>query len=216
MSGTQSSLFGGGSRWITNPKHLNCISNAKANISLKAASTTIHASSAAAFFTSAAVRGAQASITVADTYVTVANLTGSGFAFNFISPTHDGTFTPTIRITVDGTVYTIAPSAVAAAGNRLVIGPTTSGFISVSTAAAAIASDISGVNSAQDHGFTGSMVGGVQTVSGTVGIPSPEFALSLGMQALRFESSLLVEMKASGLSASSIDKQCAVTYRLDL
>lgn len=215
MSGTQSSLFGGGSRWITNPKHLNCISNAKANISLKAASTTIHASSAAAFFTSAAVRGAQASITVADTYVTVANLTGSGFAFNFISPTHDGTFTPTIRITVDGTVYTIAPSAVAAAGNRLVIGPTTSGYISASTVAT-LGPDISGVNSAQDHGFTGSMVGGVQTVSGTVGIPSPEFALSLGMQALRFESSLLVEMKASGLSASSIDKQCAVTYRLDL
>ena len=215
MSGTQSSLFGGGSRWITNPKHLNCISNAKANISLKAAPAAIHASSAAAFFTSAAVRGAQASITVADTYVTVANLTGSGFAFNFISPTHDGTFTPTIRITVDGTVYTIAPSAVAAAGNRLVIGPTTSGYISASTVAT-LGPDISGVNSAQDHGFTGSMVGGVQTVSGTVGIPSPEFALSLGMQALRFESSLLVEMKASGLSASSIDKQCAVTYRLDL
>ena len=215
MSGTQSSLFGGGSRWITNPKHLNCISNAKANISLKAASTTIHASSAAAFFTSAAVRGAQASITVANTYVTVANLTGSGFAFNFISPTHDGTFTPTIRITVDGTVYTIAPSAVAAAGNRLVIGPTTSGYISASTVAT-LGPDISGVNSAQDHGFTGSMVGGVQTVSGTVGIPSPEFALSLGMQALRFESSLLVEMKASGLSATAVDKQCAVTYRLDL
>ena len=215
MSGTQSSLFGGGSRWITNPKHLNCISNAKANISLKAAPAAIHASSAAAFFTSAAVRGAQASITVADTYVTVANLTGSGFAFNFISPTHDGTFTPTIRITVDGTVYTIAPSAVAAAGNRLVIGPTTSGFISASTVAT-LGPDISGVNSAQDHGFTGSMVGGVQTVSGTVGIPSPEFALSLGMQALRFESSLLVEMKASGLSATAVDKQCAVTYRLDL
>lgn len=215
MSGTQSSLFGGGSRWITNPKHLNCISNAKANISLKAAPAAIHASSAAAFFTSAAVRGAQASITVADTYVTVANLTGSGFAFNFISPTHDGTFTPTIRITVDGTVYTIAPSAVAAAGNRLVIGPTTSGYISASTVAT-LGPDISGVNSAQDHGFTGSMVGGVQTVSGTVGIPSPEFALSLGMQALRFESSLLVEMKASGLSATAVDKQCAVTYRLDL
>lgn len=215
MSGTQSSLFGGGSRWITNPKHLNCISNAKANISLKAAPTTIHASSAAAFFTSAAVRGAQASITVANTYVTVANLTGSGFAFNFISPTHDGTFIPIIRITVDGTVYTIAPSAVAAAGNRLVIGPTTSGFISASTVAT-LGPDISGVNSAQDHGFTGSMVGGVQTVSGTVGIPSPEFALSLGMQALRFESSLLVEMKASGLSATAVDKQCAVTYRLDL
>ena len=215
MSGTQSSLFGGGSRWITNPKHLNCISNAKANISLKAAPTTIHASSAAAFFTSAAVRGAQASITVADTYVTVANLTGSGFAFNFISPTHDGTFTPTIRITVDGTVYTIAPSAVAAAGNRLVIGPTTSGFISASTVAT-LGPDISGVNSAQDHGFTGSMVGGVQTVSGTVGIPSPEFALSLGMQAPRLEASLLVEMKASGLSATAVDKQCAVTYRLDL
>lgn len=215
MSGTQSSLFGGGSRWITNPKHLNCISNAKAAIFLKTTATSSQSSAASAFFTAIATRGAQASVSVADTYVTVANLTGSGFAFDFVSPTHDGTFTPTIRITVDGTVYTIAPSAVAAAGNRLVIGPTTSGTISTSTAAA-IGSDLSGINSASDLGFSGSMIGGVQTVSGTVGIPSPEFALSLGMQALRFESSLLVEMKASGLSASSIDKQCAVTYRLDL
>ena len=215
MSGTQSSLFGGGSRWISNPKHLNCIANPKSSIYAKGAATSQNASSTSAFFTSLALRGAQASVTVADTYVTVANLTGSGFAFDFVSPTHDGTFTPTIRITVDGTVYTLAPSAVFAAGNRMIVGPVTSGAISTSTAAT-IGSDLSGVNSASDNGFTGSMVGGVQTIMGIVGIPTPEFALSLGMQALRFESSLLVEMKASGLSASAIDKQCAVTYRLDL
>ncbi len=215
MSGTQSSLFGGGSRWITNPKHLNCIANPKSSIYAKWSATSQNASSASAFFTSLALRGAQASVTVADTYVTVANLTGSGFAFDFVSPTHDGTFTPTIRITVDGTVYTLAPSAVFAAGNRMIVGPVTSGAISTSVVAT-IGSDLSGVNSPSDNGFTGSMVGGVQTIMGIVGIPTPEFALSLGMQALRFESSLLVEMKASGLSASAIDKQCAVTYRLDL
>lgn len=215
MSGTQSSLFGGGSRWISNPKHLNCIANPKSSIYAKASPTFLNASSTSAFFTSIALRGAQASVTVANTYVTVANLTGSGFAFDFVSPTHDGTFTPTIRITVDGTVYTLAPSAVFAAGNRMIVGPVTSGAISTSNSAT-IGSDLSGINSASDNGFTGSMVGGVQTISGSVGIPTPEFALSLGMQALRFESSLLVEMKASGLSASAVDKQCAVTYRLDL
>lgn len=207
------------SRWITNPKHLNAIAAPKGQIYAKTSATTSQASSAAGFFTAIALRGAQTSIASANTFVTVANLKGAGFAFNFISPTHDGgTFTPTIRITVDGVVYTVTPSAAFAIGARLVLGPTTNGSISLSTAAA-VGPDIPGVNSPADCGFQGSMVGGVPTMGGAgnnIGIPTPDWIQSLGMQALRFEQSLKVEMACDNLSATAVDKQCAVTYRLDL
>ena len=219
MSGSLSTYTGGGSRYLTNPKHLNALSVAKANIKLKTSSTGVSDLSAGAGFTALALRGLQTSITIADTYVTVGSLTGPGFAFNFVSPTHDGgTHTPTMRITVDGTVYTIAPSAAQAIGNRMVLGPTTLGIPSTSTAAT-IGSDLSGINSASDIGFVGSSAGGLVVLSGAgqvVSFPTPEEALSYMMQCLRFESSLLVEMKCSALSGTAVDKQCGFTFRMDL
>lgn len=216
MSGSQSALFGGGSRYITNPKHLSAFAAAGSVINVKTSTTTIQTTAAAAAFTALALRGAQASVSVADTYVTVANLTGAGFMFNCISPTHDTlSFTPTFRITVDGVVYTVAPSTTFVNLYRMVLGPVTSGLPSIS-GIATIGSDIPGVNSPTDVGFLSAMVGGVPTTTGNIAIPTPEQILAFQMQCLRFESSLLVEMKTSLLGSTAINKQCAVTYRMDL
>ena len=205
------------SRYITNPKHLSLISVPKALIVVKTAQSTTAAMDAAGGFTALARRGASASISVADTYVTVANLSGAGFLFNCISPTHDGAaFTPTFRITVDGTAYVIAPSAVQLLGNRVVLGPITQGTPATS-AAAAIGTDVISVNASADAGFQTASVGGVTTqITTAIGIPTPEMILSNNMQCLRFETSLVVEMKASLLSGTAVDKQCAVTFRMDL
>lgn len=216
MSGNQTTLFGGGSRYITNPKHLSAFAAAGSVINVKTSATTLQTTAAAAAFTALALRGAQASVSVADTYVTVANLTGAGFMFNCISPTHDTlSFTPTFRITVDGVVYTLAPSTTFVNLYRMVLGPVTSGLPSIS-GISTIGSDIPGVNSPTDLGFQTAMVGGVPTATGNISIPTPEQILAFQMQCLRFESSLLVEMKTSLLGSTSINKQCAVTYRLDL
>lgn len=212
MSGTQSALFGGGSRWISNPKQLNRLAALNTRLQLKTAFNTLIDSSAAGFFTALALRGAQASISVADTYVTVASLSGSGFLVNCVSPTHTAAFTPTFRITVDGTQYILSPSAAQTLAWRMVLGPTISGG---NTAAG----DATFVNSSLDNGFQAAQVGGlVQMGAATVltSLPTPETVLSLGLQALRFESSLLVEMKCDLLSANAVDKQGGATYVLDL
>lgn len=208
----------GASRWITNPKHLVNVSVQNDKLGLKNTLTTQQLSDAASFFTTIATRGASASITVADTYVTLCDLTGAGFMVNAISPTHTASFTPTIRITVDGIAYTIAPSAAQTAYYRFVLGTLTNYLSIVSVSTAAVAGDIISPNSAQDSGFAGSRTGGVVQAStnGVLGVPSPDAALSYGFPVLRFESSLKVEVKCSDLSGTAADKQCGVTYRLDL
>ena len=219
MAGNLSTYAGGGNRWITNPKHLSAMSLPQANLLLKTGQTAVAASNIAGFFTALALRGATASISVADTYVTVANLSGSGFLFSAVSPTHTASFTPTIRITVDGTQYVIAPSANQAAGYRLTLGSLSQIPSIALTSTAAVAGDISLPNSAADVGFTNALVGGVAApTAGTlsVALPTPEAALSYGLPALRFESSLLIEMKASLLSGTANDKSCGAVYRLDL
>ena len=211
MSGSQSALFGGGSRWITNPKHLNRASVLNTKATLKSSNSALVNSSTAGFFTALALRGAQTSIATANTYVTVASITGSGFLVNCISPTHTAAFTPTIRITVDGTVYTLAPSAAQPIAHRLVLGP----ILSVaSTTVESIT-----LNGASDNGFWLAAVGGLnQITAGQVetSIPTPEAALSNGLPVLRFESSLLIEMKCDLLSGTAVDKQCGASYILDL
>ena len=220
MPGNLSTYAGGGSRWITNPKHLNALAIVQTQLYAKVSRLSSQGAGVAAFFTGLARRGAQTSIAVADTYVTLLDITsGSGFAFNFVSPTHTAAFVPTIRITVDGVVYTIAPSASIALNNRLVLGPVING-VSVSTiGGAAISGDIPGPSSAGDVGFRDAAVGGVAVVDGSasdMSIPLPGDVLTYGLQSLRFETSLKVEMKASLLSANAVDRQCAVTHRLDL
>ena len=131
---------------------------------------------------------------------------------NAVSPTHTTAFTPTMRITVDGTVYTIAPTAAQTLAFRMLLGPVTPGFLT-SAGGAVIP------NAEQDNGFANAAIGGLNQVvaaTSTVALVTPEMALSMGSGVLRFETSLLVEMKCDLLSANAIDKQCGVTYVLDL
>lgn len=218
MSGNQSALLGvGGGRWITNPKHLPLHVMQSGAILVKSSTAGTYAANNPAIYTSLANRGAQASISVADTYVTIANLSGAGFLFNVISPTHSASFTPTIRITVDGTVYTFAPSSSIGSGYRLLLGPLIP--MQPATAAGATASTVGDIPlplNGNDPGFAYGSVGGVPNIGNNSGLLTPEQILSMGWSCLRFEQSLLVEAKCSLLSGTSVDKSCAATYRLDL
>lgn len=216
---TGTSTSSGGGRWITNPKQLPITNATDTAIIAKTAAGTSSSSGVAGFYTALALQGASSAITVADTYVTVASLTGSGFMFNCISPTHSGSFTPTIRITVDGVVYTIAPTATFAAQKRLVIGPVTPGQPTTGNAGTYSQSEVILVSSYMDAGFQ-ARTGGIDsrpTIQAGMGITIPDelYIMSYNMSALRFETSLLIEMKASLLSAVAVDKQCAATYRMD-
>lgn len=220
MSGTQSSLFGGGSRWITNPKHLPLLAVDEIALNIK---TLVGAQSAAnvlAFYTAMALEGATTSIATANTYVTIASLTGAGFLFNVVAPTHSAGYIPTFRITVDGTVYTITPTAAQTANWRVVLGPVTNGTSIKGNATASVAGDIISPNNAWDPGFRNARIGGVRQYGGSaadfIGIPNETGILANNMPALRFESSLLIEVKCDLLSAVANDKRCAATYRLDL
>ena len=220
MSGFQSAIFGGGNRWISNPKHLPLLSVREAALNIKEGTVVKTLSSVSGFYTAMARDGATAAITVADTYVTVCTLSGGGFLFHAISPTHTAGFIPTMRITVDGTQYVIAPSANQTAAWRMVLGPTMPGVSIAFPSTASVVSDIALPNGGWDSGFANARVGGVHqygdSSSAFISIPSQQSILALGMAALRFESSLVVEMKASLLSGTANDKNCAVSYRLDV
>lgn len=217
MSGSQSALYGGGSRWISNPKHLGIVSVAASFLNMKTDAASKVLSNNAGFFTNLALRGATASISVADTYVTVANITGSGFMCSLVSPTHSAAFTPTLLITVDGVAYTIEPSSTLAAQKRLMVGPYTIGQPTIEVGSTATINDVIQIpNNSNDTGFNGSLTGGVIVAPSHIALITPEIALSVGMPVLRFESSLKVEMKCSLLSGVAVDKQCGVSYRLDL
>lgn len=216
MSGSQTTLFGGGNRWITNPKHLSLISSPQTILGLKTSVSTVALSNAAGFYTNGAYQGATQSISVADTYVTLASLSGAGFLCNVVSPTHTASFIPTIRITVDSVVYTIAPTAGQTAGNRLILGPVTHYLTIAAATDAAQAKDSIGVNSANDGGFAAARVGGVTIAGGFNALTTVDDVLAMGWQALRFETSCLVEVKCNLLSGTAQDKAALATYRMDL
>lgn len=219
MSGTQSALFSaGGSRWITNPKHMPIAAFASGGINLKYTAGSVLLSNAAGFYTNLAFRGATSSITGAATLVTVANVTsGSGFLCNVVSPTHTASFTPTFVITIDGVAYTIAPSATIASGKRLVLGPVSYGIPTITAlGGASLVDHFHDGNCAADAGFSAALTGGVAMADGTCGLLTPEAIINFGLPTLRFEQSLKVEVMASLYSANAVDRQCGATYRLDL
>ena len=198
------------SKWITNPKHLPVVTVENAYLSAKYANTTRYTSDNALFFDTLDKSGAQAAITVADTFVTVCDLTGGGFITSLVSPSHSAAFTPTIKITVDGVVYTLTPSGDITAAERLVIGA-----ITPATQLSADGSSLN-ANGSYDYGFAETDVSGISRLRYGVGIPQPNRALADSKPVLRFNSTCKVEMKASLLSADAVQKQCAVTYRMDI
>lgn len=219
MSGTQSALFSaGGSRWITDPRHMPLAAFATAEINLKNSIGTALLSNAAGFYTNLAYRGASSAITVAATLVTVVNITsGSGFLCNLVGPTHSAPATPTFVITVDGVAYTITTSSTLTTGKRLVLGPVSYGTpTTAALASATLVDHLHDANCAADAGFSAAMTGGVAVAGGTCGLMTPEALINFNLPVLRFEQSLKVEMMCSLLSGTAVDKQCGATYRLDL
>jgi len=201
----------GGSRWTTNAKHLPALVAPIGNFRIKNAATTNDSSNNASYFASLALRGAQTSITVADTWTTIASVRASGVFVAALSPTHTASHTPSIRITVDGTVYTFTPSAAQSATHRLCVGHVINGYSTSATDGFIV-----GVNSANDGGFESAAVGGYPVLaSGQVSLITPESALMAGLPLLRFEKSLKVEAKCSLLSATAVHKQCGAVYRVD-
>lgn len=218
MSGTQTALFGGGNRWITNPKHLPITRATDSLLYVKDGVGTSKASNNAAFYTAMALLGASGAITVADTFITLLNASGGGgFLYHVVAPTHSAAFTPTIEITVDGgTVYTIAPTSTFAAQSRLVLGATTPGAPVITTVGTYNENQIIQASSYNDIGFQG-RIGGIHTLAtGVVALPPEQVMMSFGMPMLRWEQSILIRVKASLLSAVAADKQCGAHYRLDL
>jgi hypothetical protein len=220
MSATARQLIGGGGRFITNPKHMPLLSVIQTALNAKTSPTAQSIASVAGFWTAIARDGATAAITVADTYVTVCSLSGAGFLFNVISPTHTAGFIPTFRITVDGTQYVIAPSANQTLAWRMVLGAVTMGTSTTGIATASVAGDIIVPNGAFDVAFANAKIGGVRQYGASavdfLGIPSETAIMSNQLAMLRFESSLVVEVKASLLSGTANDKNCGATYKLDV
>lgn len=210
-----SSSGSNGNRWVTSPKQLPIFNITDSSLYVKNSASTSQVSNAAAFYTAAALEGASSAITVADTYVTLVDATGGGFLFWCVAPTHSANFTPTIRITLDGTVYTIAPTAVFAGQKRLVVGAATPGAPVITTAGTYNEAHIILPNEAPDPGYV-ARVGGVNSRNLPMALPSEMSILTYGFPCVRFETGMKVEMKASLLSATAVDKQCAVTYRLDV
>ena len=207
-----------GNRWITNPRHLPLVAVPSALAHAKLSSITSGNLNTAGTYTALALRGAQTSITVADTYATVVDINGAGFLVNVVAPTHSASFTPTIRLTIDGTVYTIAPSAAfGTAALRMILGAYTTGFNAIAGAFNPTNNDMVHPNSTNDGGFELAATGGVPIVnSGLIALVTPEAALASGMPVLRFESALKVEVKCSSLSATAVHKQAAAIYRVDV
>lgn len=220
MSGSLSTYTGGGSRYLTNPKHLPIISLVKSGLAIKEGITTQTLSSVAGFFTALARDGASSAITVADTYVTVTNQTGPGFLFDLVLPTHSAAHRSTARVTIDGTVYTITQSADQTATWRTVIGALTVGASVTSITTASVSGDIPLPNASFDAGFKNAKIGGVRQYGSSgadvLVVPSESAIMTYGMPMLRFESSLLIEMKCNLLSADAVEKQCGATFRMDL
>lgn len=205
------------SRYGKDPRELPIHVMAEANMYIKISAGSEYnctAANAPTFFGNLVYRGAQASVSVADTYVTCANLSGRGRLYYVIPPSYaGGAFTPTARITIDGTVYTIAPSSTIPASNRMIIGATTPGIPSINTGVVTT-SDWGLPNSYLDAGYQAALVGGFYNTSSSVGIVAPEVMEAYNMPFLQFETSCLVEFKTSLLAAAAGDKIGGAVYRM--
>lgn len=218
MSDSSGALIGAGSRYITDPRQLPITVIAEAKLYIKTnqtARSTCSDVNAATFFGNLAYRGAQASVSVADTYVTCATLSGRGRLYLVIPPSYaGGAFTPTARITIDGTVYTIAPSTTISASNRLVIGATTPGTPTIASGGTYDTTDFALPNSYNDGGFISAMVGGFYNTTSNIGIVTPEVIEAYNMPFIQFDSSCVVEFKTSLLAAGTGDKIGGAVYRM--
>lgn len=202
----------GGSRYITNPKHLPLMwGNATNAIHLKTAVGTTSARSTTGFITNGSYRGASAAITVADTYVTLCDISGAGFMGSVVTPYSSASAAvQSMRITVDGTAYEITETA-PLADYCLVLG----GSVGQSETATTYGGLVSSPNAYFDSGFNVDRSNGVPLYAQYLAVFTPEQKIAFGLPVLRFDSSLKVEVKCSVLSATNPQYRGLVTYVLD-
>lgn len=217
MSARDAQLLGLVKRYMTDPRELPIYIIPISQLYLKTANgvnTTCSDVNAAAFFNAVALRGAQASVSVADTYVTCANLSGRGRLYYVLPPTYaGGLYTPTVRLTIDGTVYTLAPSTTIGGSYRMVVGACTPGVPSVNTGSVTT-SDFTTANSYNDIGFNSALNGGFFTNAGNIGIVPPETAELFNMPFIQFDTSCLIEFKTSLLATTTGNKIGGAVYRM--
>ena len=132
---------------------------------------------------------AVASVATDDTYVTVLNASGRGFLAGFVGAKPSSSTLQTLRITVDGTAYTIAATNSA----RLFMGTFQQPY---------------GVNGTTD---------GIGTMFPSTNLMcTTDDAYALTPNIVPFESTLLVEFKQATInpSATAPNRKCAALYRM--
>ena len=161
---------------------------------------------AAAGWAVLASAGATAQVSVDDTFTTILDIvSGAGVVTNFILPGVNASGNiVTLKITLDGVVFTVAFTASNAA-DRFASGMFED--ISVSNYASGFAT----WGTLPQTSLATRLIDSSHTVYGLV-TPSNSLALSRN---LRFESSLKVEMKCSDVSTLTFRDYCAVIYILD-
>lgn len=217
MTSTFTNFFGGGGakggNVITDPRHFSAGYVGYGELGVKTAVTGTALSNTDLFFTSGALFGAQASISAADTYATLCDINGSGFLCNVVSPAHSAGAIQSFRLTVDGVEYVISPGA-PMTNIRAVLGPTVPGVVTTYSATA-VAGHLIGLGSYADAGFSAAKVGNFDPLFSAY-LLRPVIILAHGLQCLRFETSLKVEVKSSLLDANTTLRRALATYRLDL
>lgn len=206
------------SRYCKDPRELPIFAIPEAQLLLKTGqggSITCSAANSATFFGAMAFRGATVSIASANTYVTCANLLGRGRLYNVVAPTHDGgAHTPTIRLTIDGVTYTLAPTTTLNAAQRLILGPATPGVPVVSNSGTYQQADVLQPNQYSDAGFCLAMNAGCYSTNGNMGLVTPEWIECYDMPFLQFESSCVIEFKNSNLATATGDRAGGASYRM--
>ena len=172
------------------------------------------------FTTYLATQGAIANISAADTYITVANLTGGGFLFGIISPCCDADTTnfATFRVTVDGIMYTITSpatingAAAITSANRFIIGSFAEGMTQITAINDVISTGVGNFGNYNTY----NAIGGIVRVptSGVIMLHNEQI-LKYNFPLVRFESSLLVEVKFSAYVVTAPNPRCSAQYQLD-
>ena len=202
--------------WSRNPDTMPISTGAAASYHFKSAANALVSTDAAGSQTTLATRGATASITVNDTFVTVCDVSGSGFLFHVLSAGSNGTDLRTLRITIDGAVYTIITPDTLAQNNRLVLGPVfAAGAIAVTDTG--LLTSHSGLIGGYNSDFVGARDGGGVALTADILIPTENEILSFNLPAIRFSSSLKVEAKSQTISLTADPYNAAIAlYRVDL
>ena len=167
----------------------------------------------AGFWTELALMGAQATGSTSDTYKEVCNITGSGILFHVVAQSAANTTDDTtFRITVDGTEYVIAKTqtltTAASQSNRLCMGACVDASkTALYTTAAVWLQTFSGSAASTDVFKLG---------SGQIYMVPPSHIINNGMPCLRFDESLVVEVKVTNVyGTGTYPAYCGATYILD-